>query len=169
MNIFATSYDPIQSARDLPDKLIVKMPIETAQMLSTASSRIIVGLDQEKIYKPSHRNHPCTLWAGACIENYLWLTEHGLEISKEYTRRYNKTHASSLVIQYIKDSILGNLGEDGYALRASRSVTPFALAMPEQYQNPIDPCGSYREYMIKEKTYYAKWTSPGTKPTWWEI
>ncbi len=34
MNIFVTHPSPIQSARNLPDKHIVKMPLETCQMLA---------------------------------------------------------------------------------------------------------------------------------------
>ena len=36
MNLFTTSANPTISAIDLPDKLVVKMILETAQLLSTA-------------------------------------------------------------------------------------------------------------------------------------
>ena len=35
MNIFALHDSPFQSAREMCDKHVVKMPVETAQMLST--------------------------------------------------------------------------------------------------------------------------------------
>lgn len=169
MNIFATSYDPRQSARDLPDKLVVKMVLESAQMLSMSGNKVISGLDQSRIYKSTkaYEKHPCTLWAGKCLANYIWLVEHSLEIGKEYTRRYGKVHKSVNVIMYIKECLLSNLGNVCYDAYTSKSVTPFALAMPEKYQDPIDPCSSYREYMQAEKSYYSKWTPPGEKPKWW--
>ena len=34
MNIFVTNPDPHKSATELPDKHVVKMPLETCQMLS---------------------------------------------------------------------------------------------------------------------------------------
>ena len=38
MNIFVTDPDPVKSAEVLPDKHIVKMPLETCQMLSIVAS-----------------------------------------------------------------------------------------------------------------------------------
>ena len=38
MNIFVTSSDPWECARVLPDKHIVKMPLETCQMLAIVCS-----------------------------------------------------------------------------------------------------------------------------------
>lgn len=168
MNIFATSYDPREAAKDLPDKLIVKMVLESAQMLSIAGNKVISGLDQTKIYKTTaYTKHPCTLWAGRSLTNFIWLIEHSLEIGKEYNRRYKKHHKSLDVIMYIKNCLLTNLGEVCYALEQQKSVTPFALAMPDKYQDPVNPCESYRQYMQAEKSYYSKWTPPGEKPKWW--
>jgi len=42
MNIFYFSDCPIESAQAQPDKMLVKMPLETAQMLSTAH-RVLDG------------------------------------------------------------------------------------------------------------------------------
>ena len=44
MNIFVTDRCPIQSARNLPDKHIVKMPLETCQMLSIIYSDWYYGV-----------------------------------------------------------------------------------------------------------------------------
>ena len=38
MNIFVTDPDPVVSAQCLPDKHVVKMPLETCQMLSIVAS-----------------------------------------------------------------------------------------------------------------------------------
>ena len=40
MNIFVTDPDPWKSAQVLPDKHIVKMPLETCQMLSIVCSEM---------------------------------------------------------------------------------------------------------------------------------
>ena len=73
MNIFVTDHCPIQSASNLPDKHIVKMPLETCQMLSIIYSDWYYGVG--KLYKSdgtpyrtahgAFRNHPCTQWAAA--------------------------------------------------------------------------------------------------------
>ena len=49
MNIFVTDHCPIQSARNLPDKHIVKMPLETCQMLAIIYSDWYYGVG--KLYK----------------------------------------------------------------------------------------------------------------------
>ena len=36
MNIFYFNKDPVVAAKSQPDKMLVKMPLETAQMLCTA-------------------------------------------------------------------------------------------------------------------------------------
>ena len=50
MNIFVTDRCPIQSARNLPDKHIVKMPLETCQMLSIIYSDWYYGVG--KLFGP---------------------------------------------------------------------------------------------------------------------
>lgn len=60
MNIFALDDDPALAARALHDRHIVKMALETAQILCTVAH----GLGLPAPYKPPHKNHPCTVWAG---------------------------------------------------------------------------------------------------------
>ena len=55
MNIFVLSECPIEAAQMQCDKHVVKMIVETAQMLCT------VGTGP---YKRTHASHPCTVWAG---------------------------------------------------------------------------------------------------------
>ena len=87
MNIFVTDPSPTLSARCLHDKHIVKMPLETCQMLSIVCSEKwghgygeLHRLDGEpyKTEKGAFRNHPCTIWANASLENTWWLLAHGL-------------------------------------------------------------------------------------------
>lgn len=94
MNIFATSSCPYESAIALDDKRVVKMTLETAQILSTA----IYKKDplfhyRHNLYKPTHQNHPCTLWVGANSNHYHWTYHHFLGLLQEYTARYGRTHA----------------------------------------------------------------------------
>ena len=89
MNIFVTDPDPIASARVLPDKHIVKMPLETCQMLSIVASEKwghgfgdLPKLDGTpyKTDKGAFRNHPCTVWANSFVLNWRWLITHGLAL-----------------------------------------------------------------------------------------
>jgi hypothetical protein len=88
MNIFASDACPIKSAKFLDDKRVVKMVLESAQMLSTALH--CVGADSP--YKPTHKNHPCSIWARNTKKNYIWLYKHFIALLQEYTNRYGKIH-----------------------------------------------------------------------------
>lgn len=150
MNIFLLSLCPIEAARMQCDKHVVKMIVESAQMLST-----IVGGQ----YKPTHRDHPCTVWAGKSVENFEWLVAHGLALCDEYTFRYGRRHKTQDVLEHISllpDTYIKPLGKIG--------LTPFALAMPDEFKTE-DPVESYRAY-YHSKASFAKWTRR-KPPIWW--
>ena len=77
MNIFVTSPDPLRSAVVLPDKHVVKMPLETTQMISLLFSPWYY--DWGKVLKKDGtpydttkgaiRNHPCTKSAAERMYN----------------------------------------------------------------------------------------------------
>ena len=106
MNIFVTDPSAVKSAQVLPDKHIVKMPLETCQMLSIVASDkwgygfgTLPKLDGTP-YKTEHgafRNHPCTIWAQT---NFTWLIVHGLALCNEYTHRYGKKHSCQSTIEH---------------------------------------------------------------------
>ena len=151
MNIFALSCDPVEAARWHCDRHIVKMPLESAQILST----VVWGLGSEARYKPTHKNHPCTLWAGECSGNYEWLVQLGLALCNEYTHRYNRQHACGAVIREISAPLP--------SLRiAPRSA--FALAMPEEYKQ-VDSVAAYQAYYRAEKAHLHSWKNR-QPPVW---
>lgn len=146
MNVFVLSTCPIEAAQMQCDKHVVKMVVETAQMLCT------VGIGS---YKPTHKNHPCTVWAGKSLENFEWLVAHGLALCDEYTYRYGRRHKTQDVIEAV-------LPPDRFE---TSGLTPFALAMPDEYRKG-DVVESYREY-YKSKASFAKWTKRAA-PVWWQ-
>lgn len=89
MNIFATSQDPKESALALDDKRLIKMCLESCQIMSTVMHQYGV----EGPYKPTHKNHPCTIWAGMNSANFNWLREHAACLCEEYRYRFKKQHA----------------------------------------------------------------------------
>lgn len=152
MNIFAVDADPIAAAQALPDKLVVKMALETTQILSTVSH----SLGTPGPYRPTHAAHPSVKWAGSSVANWQWTLRHGLALCDEYNYRYGKTHACRTVLLDIAER----------AARPERGeLQPFYTAMPEQYRG-ASPVDSYRAYLRVEKAYYAKWTRRSA-PEWW--
>jgi len=104
MNIFYFDKCPIKSAQAQPDKMLVKMPLETAQMLCTAH-RVLDGddyADSVGLYKEAYKNHPCTIWARESFDNYQWLYKHFIALGREYKHRYGREHAS---ITKLKDAL----------------------------------------------------------------
>ena len=156
MNIFVTDRCPIQSARNLPDKHIVKMPLETCQMLSIIYSDWYYGVG--KLYKSdgtpyrtSHgafRNHPCTQWAAANQYNLAWLIRHGYALCHEYNLRYDKVHTCLDVIEQA-ERIYHKSFDNLLLSDASRKVTSFTRAMPEsiKFDTSIDTITAYKQYL----------------------
>ena len=89
MNIFYISTNPVRAAQMQCDKHVVKMILESAQMLCTAHHEY--G-NHDVPYKPSHRNHPSTVYARSGLKQYNWLYRHFAALSDEYTLRYGKVH-----------------------------------------------------------------------------
>ena len=156
MNIFVTDRCPVQSARNLPDKHIVKMPLETCQMLAIIYSDWYYGVG--KLYKKdgtpyatkhgAFRNHPCTQWAAANQYNLAWLILHGVALCDEYHQRYlPKVHTCYDVIcqaQRIYHDCFDELLTD-----AAAKVTDFTRAMPEsiKFDTTIDTITAYKQYL----------------------
>jgi hypothetical protein len=61
MNIFVTSTCPKISAQALDNKRVVKMVLETAQLLSTPIFINNSDIKYDNIYKPTHVKHLCTI------------------------------------------------------------------------------------------------------------
>ena len=154
MNIFALDKNPKQAAQWHMDKHVVKMPLETCQMLCT----VLNQHDVKTPYKSAYVKHPCTIWAGKSIHNFLWLCELGLELCSEYTYRYEKVHKCESVI---KECI-------NYSSKISNTeMTEFALAMPDEAKLN-DAVESYRNYYIKFKNHIATWKKRSI-PYWYDI
>lgn len=144
--------DPKKAAHMLCDRHVVKMCLEGCQMLATVMHRYGIPCT----YKPTHYNHPCTLWAGESKQNFIWLWTHTMELFEEYTRRYGKVHKSQQFMnEYICPSNMPSVG-----------LTPFAQAMPDQYKNE-DAVTAYRNYYIGEKSSFSKWKN-GNIPEWFK-
>lgn len=96
MNIFMTSPDPKACAVMMDDRRLIKMVLETAQLLSTAFRLQDKGDDWA--YKQTHRNHPCAVWCRDKLANMRWLGSHGIHLANEYGRRFGRRHKSLSVI-----------------------------------------------------------------------
>jgi len=174
MNIFVLDNDAATSARMMCDKHVVKMIIESCQLLSTAhhvldgEERIIdTGkrkfkssiCTKKNICKATMINHPCTIWVRETRSNYIWLWRHAYALCKEYTRRYGKTHK-------MESMLLDELYDPPVNI-AKGKITKFAQAMPDQYKHE-NAVVAYRSYYLNEKARFAAWNY-SEEPEWWVL
>ena len=157
MNIFLLDTDTRKCAQYHCDKHVVKMILETAQLLCGVHHMTDQVTDQVP-YKLSHKNHPCAIWSRESLSNYLYLCDLGLELCKEYTYRYGKRHKSQEVIEWCvtnKPNI------------CDKEFTEPARAMPNEYK--VDSVvESYRNYYIGEKSKIAVWKNREI-PEWFNV
>lgn len=166
MNIFALDTDPQKAAAYHCDKHVVKMILESAQMISTVFDKYSVN--HQYLLKPCFHNHPCTLWAGRTAENLHWLIGLGYFLTKEYQKRYKKVHVYSGFFHSVtrhQHYLLGCFPEEG--------LQPFAIAMPDylksQAKDGYDSYKAvelYRQYYILEKNSFAVWKH-SQMPDWY--
>jgi hypothetical protein len=188
MNIFVLDEDPKVAASMMCNKHVVKMILESGQLLCTAhwlswldgeSGRPVLS-DFKRVkdaqewlknyvpeqhqppWKMSHVRHPCTIWAGETMGNYLWLLDHMKGLLKEYTNRYKKIHKSESVWRWLfqNDPMIKN--------NFSLKKTPHPLCVPEEIKAVTnDPVHAYRTYYVTHKAYMAKWEPRAITPDWW--
>ena len=151
MNIFFLDKNPIFSARSQCDKHVVKMILETTQMLSTAARRH----DFDIGYKTAYPNHPMTLWVGDSWHNFKWSLLHPISLGTDYNRRYEKIHACCRILRELT-----------VVARTTRGIsfkhTPPPLCMPDEFKND-NYVQAFKKY-YKNKIYAWK-----TAPRWYGI
>lgn len=168
MNIFYIDHCPVAAAQGMVDKHVVKMILESAQLLSTAhrllDGREVAGksktgrnakrwvLDDARepvLYQATHINHPSAVWARKSVENYIWLTEHFFALGQEYTYRYGKTHKCFVELSYMLQSPPKNL--------TNYDMTTMPSAMAPEYVISEDPLENYRNYYRVGKARMHSW------------
>lgn len=182
MNVFYLHEDPRQCAEWMVDKHVVKMIVETAQLLSTAhrildGEEVVVQLQHKEtgkvrkksvwilpdnrndtLYACTHRNHPSAIWCRESVENYNWLVDHLYALGNEYTYRYGKKHATIEKCFY-------QLQSPPFGLSAWDWTKP-PSAMDETYIISDDPVVNYRNYYVKGKTHLKSYKKRD-EPIWW--
>ena len=184
MNIFVLDDDPVIAAQSQCDKHVVKMIVESAQMLSTVH-RMVDGtmerrpsksgsmiqyfkLDDDRetiLYKACHFNHPSTIWTRENCQNYKWHYQHFIALCDEYTYRYGKVHMTDTKLR----SILRNAPHD---IKHTESMSPYKLAMGSNPECVVvglsgtDAVQSYRNfYETKQEKFNMCWTKR-KQPEW---
>ena len=144
MNIFYLHRDPVIAAKVQYNKHVVKMILESAQMLCTAHHHY--GNGNNVPYKKAHYNHPSTKWVRESDEHYNWLFDHMVALGHEYTKRYGKTHLTINKCFLPLYRIPVGIPNNGF--------TPPPQCMPDQYKDELSTT-AYWNYYIGEKHVVA--------------
>lgn len=177
MNIFVLDRDPVRAARMHCDTHVVKMVLETAQLLSTALVQLgeakydsasgewrriaDAPLGSRRIYSPTHEEHPCAVWVRSAGGNYAWTRRLLEALLNEYQRRYGdescKRHKTWTVFEVLR-LLPRRLGDRPDAM------TPFVQCVPDAFRRE-DPVEAYRAYYRADKSAIATWRK-GDSPSW---
>tara|TARA_B100001250_G_C19726324_1_gene756232 strand:+ start:233 stop:793 length:561 start_codon:yes stop_codon:yes gene_type:complete len=179
MNIFYLHEDPKIASTMHIDKHVVKMVIETAQLLSTAH-RVLDGKEyygktangrkikrwkhpnsnlEHTLYKASHVNHPSAVWVRENGFNYRWTWLLMAELGKEFYLRYGKMHMTTEKLEQV-------LQEPPKSIPWNHVGTQPPQCMPDDVKVPGDSVQAYRNYYVKYKHPFATWRTQ--KPVWFD-
>jgi len=182
MNIFVLSEDPTAAAVQQCDKHIVKMVLESAQMLCTAH-RILDGEETEGpsysgkrivpkwthprhedvMYRVVHRKHPCAIWTMISDSNYKWHYQHFVALCEEFTFRYGKRHKSDVLLREILKRVPDNI------LVGDLTRHPLAMSSNPECMIPENVVESYRLfYQTKQARFKMTW-SKRSVPDWFQV
>ena len=158
MNIFYLHRDAREAARMACDKHVVKMVIETAQMLCVAHTRLRRVANEKGLYLPVHVNHPSTKWARENRAQYEWLYQHFVALCDEYTHRYGKVHMTDQKLRE-KLSVSPDLPEGEF------TDPPQCMFDDVKTEDTVE---AYREYYRVYKSGFARWTGRNV-PDWYSV
>ena len=154
MNIFYLDECPDKAARLQYNKHVVKMILESAQMLCAAHH--ILGDPDDVPYKLAHKNHPSTIWVRSSHMHYRYLYDLFVALCDEYTYRYGKQHASDRQLRVPLAKAPDNIPQVAW--------NPPPQCMPEEYKMTSSVL-AYRKYYINDKGSFSTWKNRPT-PYW---
>jgi hypothetical protein len=156
MIIFYLDTNPLIAARYHADTHVVKMILESIQIISTVAWKYGVPAP----YKPTHKNHPSVIWAGKSIEHVSWLFSLANHLDDEYLYRYAKVNSHRSFVRLCESYTVSGLKG---VLPDSPLIDP-PQVMPDEFKQ-ADTVQAYRDYYAIGKQHLHKWTNRET-PEW---
>ncbi len=185
MNIFYLDESPKVAAEYHCDKHVVKMILESAQMLCTAH-RILDGVQttvltesgrkkkvwtldgdhrNELMYGATHVNHPSAAWVRESPLHYMWLYNLMLELNREFILRYDKND-DHLTIRKLKKYL--SIPPKALIQMVDATFIAPPQCMPDECKVENDTVAAYKNYYIAKKVDIAVWKN-GNMPHWFII
>jgi len=158
MNIFFLHWNPRKCAKYHCDKHVIKMILESCQLLYTChwihsepAPPPYIDCAPNGGYKPTHRKHPSEIWLCESLDNYRWLIQLARELLVEYAYRYgsDRIHACEKHLDWLAAVYPSGL--------ISRGLTPPRCAMPPEFKTAGDAVECYRAYYCGAKLHIANY------------
>lgn len=159
MNIFFLHPNPKRCARWHCDRHVVKMILETTQLLYTAHWVLAAATGtrpdfstapfrkggEVRGYLPvSNALHPCAQWTYQSLVHYKWLTRLGLALCAEFKHRFGPTpHSCEAHLRWLRRNPPEAAADLGW------HEPP--LAMPVEFRRGRNAVRSYRVYYVESK------------------
>eukprot|EP00928_Gymnodinium_smaydae_P074699 TRINITY_DN57729_c0_g1_i1.p1 TRINITY_DN57729_c0_g1~~TRINITY_DN57729_c0_g1_i1.p1 ORF type:complete len:238 (+),score=25.72 TRINITY_DN57729_c0_g1_i1:64-777(+) len=180
MNIFFLSMSSAEAAKMHADIHIVKMIVETAQLLCNVHHRareesshcsppfIRRNLVPYRESASGHRKLGSMIWVAESLGNYRWAVRLGLALCREYNRGRGRAagktsqHKTQKVLEWLRDH------EPNFNKKRRTPVAKRHLAMPDRFKKAKSSVEAYRDYYYsKRRTMPMQWPK-GRVPEWWE-
>lgn len=164
MNLFILHHIQTISCQQHVDRHVVKMILESAQILCTAHW-VIDGEIGDGWYRPTHERHPVVRWCCENSANYDYVYRQFMMLSVEYEWRYGREHLSWTKLG-------AAIKQRPWGIDRSEQCHDFVLAMPDKYKDEGSRVRSieeavvaYRRYYLGEKRPLFTWTRRAV-PVW---
>lgn len=180
MNIFFLSMSPAEAAKWHANIHVVKMIVETAQLLCNVHHRaghkdshcLPPYSRKARIpYKDSRAGHNklgSMIWVAESLGNYRWAVRLGLALCREYNcgrgraKGRKEQHKTQAVLEWLRDH------EPNFRRSQRTPVQRRHLAMPDELKNAPTSVEAYRDYYFsKRRTMPLEWPA-GRTPEWWD-
>ena len=182
MNIFVLDESPEVAAKYHCNKHVVKMILESGQMMCTAhythglrsigkelsdfkrvrdaKAHAIENLDANILppWSLSHTRHPCTVWTALNTGNYKWHLRLMRALLDQYTERYQKIHKAESTYSWLENNIPINM------MTGDKTAHPQCMPDSCKSTSPVD---AYRKYYTNFKQHIAVWEPRSKTPEWY--
>jgi len=190
MNIFFLSYSPILAAQMHGDLHLIKMILETTQILSTCYRWLngerphlththpwITKCFNEcgkHPYKMTHYNHGSVIWARQSPANFIWLAHLGIELCKEkqYRLPNKKQHSCYNLLEWF---LLNPPSHNLFPINNIDYITVPYIAISDFWNCKLYHIDPYQAVLLSYHKYYRakhilnivyyKW-APSRQPSW---
>lgn len=159
MQLYVLDYNPQKSVEMLSNCHVIKMCLETAQILS--SVRFNLGINRHDIMpKPYNPNHPVIK---AINNNHKinWLLDYNRCLHNEYIYRFEKKHSYFKLIELYYDM------KDNSINDVNVEFLDFARDFKDFNTNKTDLVESFREYYKFKKSIIKNWKYTKRKEPIW--